>query len=211
MTVYFSRCSKRILHCWLGCDKPSGLTLLLALRSAVAEKLGLSQPTNSMSIGHLWRMACILLGWWIVTWPIALWYWIFVNSWCCLDIRLSIPAGRRPNEARMTKCRKHIMLMDLEIWWSQRDLVMERAAAMENSRKLLCLIWSTGQKALDVSQTICKPGGSSIHYQQRRLVCRAEHFQAQFSLPSATASPVAAASVSTDLKLRRRFSSKFEP
>ena len=62
---------------------------------------------------------------------------------------------------------------------------MQEANARGNSRRLFQLIRSTGPKCMRVSETICESNGSLIYNRERRLARWAEHFQEQFSWPSA--------------------------
>lgn len=64
---------------------------------------------------------------------------------------------------------------------------MEHVASMENSHKLFHVILATIRKALGVSEMICEADDLPIYNQQRRLLHWTEHFQKQFSWPSASA------------------------
>ena len=115
--------------------------------------------------------------------------WISPTSIALLDARRSIPPDARYDHERKALRRQLINSLrnDREQWWVARCREMEKAAAIGNSRNLFRLIRNTGAKRPGVSETIREKDGAWIHSQARRLECWAEHFEAQFNWPSATA------------------------
>lgn len=68
-----------------------------------------------------------------------------------------------------------------EIWLYHCALETEHTVTMASFRQLFHLIRTTGRKPLNMSEMVCEADGSLVCNQQRRFVCRADHFKARYS------------------------------
>ncbi|GAA50100.1 hydroxysteroid dehydrogenase-like protein 2 [Clonorchis sinensis] len=103
---------------------------------------------------------------------------IRLNEYCTsprsadlIAVRKAIPANRDYDGVR--RFLKHPIIRSLrnniERWWISKVQVMEEAFTVGNSLALFQLIRSTGQKKVDVMETICEKDGTAIHSLNRRF------------------------------------------
>ena len=115
-------------------------------------------------------------------------HWISNSTVALLDSRKSIPEGRQYNRIRRDLNRRitRSIKADREAWWTRKAEEMEEAQKAGNARKLFQLIRATGPRKPSVSEVIKNANGSVIFNKEERLDRWAEHFNKQFSCPSAT-------------------------